>query len=168
LTHTIRGVAGNLSAKDLQRSASELEKGIKQQIPEKIDNLLETFEHFLTQVVESVKSFEYSGTEITEQVVEDVGDIKWAYSNPAALKDAIIRLEEESIPLWEIAKQRGFFDEISSFGLHVKAQGENYGLKPLEKFGDDLIAHVSCYDIENINLLLNSFPELVDKIKSLK
>jgi len=71
------------------------------------------------------------------------------------------------MPLWEKTKQRALFDEIGSFGLHVKTQGGKYRLDPLVKFGDDLLMSVSRFDIENINLLLNSFPELVDKIKLL-
>jgi predicted ATPase/signal transduction histidine kinase/CheY-like chemotaxis protein/HPt (histidine-containing phosphotransfer) domain-containing protein len=87
LTHTIRGVAGNLSARDLQRSASELEKGIKQQIPEKLDILLETFEHYLTQVVESVRSFDYTDTERTEHIFEDYGSKIYPDFASRVLKD---------------------------------------------------------------------------------
>jgi HPt (histidine-containing phosphotransfer) domain-containing protein len=87
LTHTIRGVAGNLSARDLQRSASELEKGIKQQIPEKLDILLQTFEHYLTQVLESVRSFDYTDTERTEHIFEDYGSKIYPDFASRVLKD---------------------------------------------------------------------------------
>ncbi len=167
LAHTIKGVSGNLSAKDLHAVASELEKCIKQQILEKFDSMLEVFDQALRQVLESVKCLDAPGAKGLVKKFEKEAAAEWAYESPTELKEVIRQLEKESMPLWETIKQRVIFDEIGSFGCHIKAQGEKYHLKPLEKFGDDLLMCVSNFDIENINLLLNSFPELVSKIKSL-
>jgi CheY-like chemotaxis protein len=166
LSHTIKGVSGNLSAKDLHAVASDLEKCIKQQILEKFDSLLEVFDQALRQVLESVKCLDTPRAEGMVKKFEKDTAVGWAYERPTELKEAIRQLENESMPLWETIKQRVIFGEIGSFGHHIKAQGEKYRLKPLEKFGDDLLMCISNFDIENINLLLNSFPELVGKIKS--
>jgi HPt (histidine-containing phosphotransfer) domain-containing protein len=167
LAHTIKGVSGNLSAKDLHALASELEKCIKQQIVERFDSLLEVFDQALRQVLESVKCLDAPGAEGMVKKWEKDTAAEWTYESPTELKEVIRQLEKESMPLWETIKQRVIFDEIGSFGFHIKAKGEKYRLKPLEKFGDDLLMCVSNVDIENINFLLNSFPELVSKIKSL-
>jgi len=167
LAHTIKGVSGNFSAENLRVAASELEKGIRQQIPDEIEHLLEIFDQALKQVLKSIKFLESPLSEDMHRANEKDMNIKWVHESPAFLKEVIVRLEEECMPLWEITNQRVIFDEISSFGRHIKAQGEKYNLKPLEKFGDDLIVHVNSFDIKNITLLLNSFPELVNKIKSL-
>ena len=167
LAHTIKGVSGNLSAKDLHALASELEKCIKQQIVERFDSLLEVFDQALRQVLESVKCLDAPGAEGMVKKFEKDTAAEWTYESPTELKEVIRQLEKESMPLWETIKQRVIFDEIGSFGFHIKAKGEKYRLKPLEKFGDDLLMCVSNVDIENINFLLNSFPELVSKIKSL-
>jgi HPt (histidine-containing phosphotransfer) domain-containing protein len=167
LAHTIKGVSGNLSAKDLHAVASELEKCIKQQMLEKFDSMLAVFDQALRQVLESVKCLDAPGAEGMVKKFEKDTAAGWAYESPTEFKEVIRQLEKESMPLWETIKQRMIFDEIGSFGCHIKAQGEKYRLKPLEKFGDDLFLCVSNFDIENINLLLNSFPELVNKIKSL-
>ena len=167
LAHTVKGVSGNLSAKDLYAVASELEKSIKLKIREKFNVLLEAFDQALRQVLESVTLLNTTGGEGAVKTFEKDIALEWAHESPTELKDAIWQLEKESIPLWEMTKQRLLFDEIGSFGRQIKAQGEKYRLNPLEKFGDDLLMCVSRFDIENINRLLNSFPELVGKIKSM-
>lgn len=93
--------------------------------------------------------------------------MEWIYRSPTDFKEALLQLEMESMPLWEKTKQRLIFDEISTFGRHIKAQGERYRINSLAKFGDDLLECVSSFDIVNIKLLLNFFPELIGKIKSL-
>jgi HPt (histidine-containing phosphotransfer) domain-containing protein len=167
LAHTIRGVSGNLSAKDLHAVASDLEKCIKQRILEKLDFLLEVFDQALRQVLESVKCLDTPGTKGVGKIFEKETAVVCAYEGPKELEEAIRQLEKDSLPLWDTIKGCLILDEIGSFGRHIKAQGEKYRIKSLEKFGDDLLMCVSNFDIEHINLLLNSFPELVGKIKSL-
>ncbi|HVO65037.1 MAG TPA: AAA family ATPase [Syntrophales bacterium] len=166
LAHTVKGVSGNLSANDLHAAASELEKSIRRKIMENLDNLLEDFDQALRQVLESVTRLNTPPIESTITTYEKEIAVGSVHESPAEIKEALHQLEKESMPLWEMTKQRVLFDEISSFGLHVKAQGEKYHLYTLEKFGDDLLMYVSRFDIENINRHLDSFPELVCKIKS--
>ena len=55
--HTIKGVAGNIGATELQASAADVEKTIKQGEHEKLDGLLDTFDETLKTVLNSVESF---------------------------------------------------------------------------------------------------------------
>jgi len=57
LAHTIKGVAGNIGATELQASAADVEKTIKQGEHEKLDGLLDTFDETLKTVLNSVESF---------------------------------------------------------------------------------------------------------------
>lgn len=167
LIHTIKGVAGNISAQQLRIAAIEVEQAIKQQFSDKLESLLITFDQALKQIVESVKTLEASVHEETKIPVKNDGFIEWAHEIPDNLHEVLSKIEEEDMPLWEMTKQRVIFDEISDFGHHIKNQGGKYNLKPLEQYGSELITHVSNFDIENINLLLNSFPDLIGKMKSL-
>ena len=166
LVHTVKGVAGNLSAEDLRSAASELEKSIMQQPSDMVESRLEVFDKFLRQVIESLAYLESQCPgEVTKRSGFDL-NIELPHVGSTDLKEAILQLETESMPLWEKAKQRLIFDEIYNFGRHIKAQGEKYQIKSMEKFGDNVLEHVNSFDIENIKLLLNYFPELIGKIKS--
>ena len=54
--HTLKGLAGNISAGDLQAAASEVEKAISEEVLENIDTLLGNVEKALNQVLESVRT----------------------------------------------------------------------------------------------------------------
>jgi len=167
LIHTIKGVAGNISAQQLRIAATEVEQAIKQQFLDKLDRLLVTFDQALKQIIESVNSLGASIHEETKISIKNDGVIEWAHGIPDNLHEVLSKIEDEDMPLWEMTRQRVIFDEIRDFGLHIKAQGGKYNIKPLEEFGNYLIAHVNNFDVENINLLLNSFPDLIGKLKSL-
>ncbi len=63
LSHTIKGVAGNLSAKTLHRRAMELELGIRDNNDEDIDNLLDNFEIALKEVLTSANHLKQNSEE---------------------------------------------------------------------------------------------------------
>ncbi|NVM23127.1 MAG: response regulator [Desulfobacterales bacterium] len=54
--HTLKGVAGNISAKDLHATAQELEMAIEENVPEGCDMLLDNLEKTLRQVLESLRT----------------------------------------------------------------------------------------------------------------
>lgn len=58
LAHTVKGVAGNLSAEELRLAASELEKSIMQQPRDSVDSLLEIFDRYLRQLIASLHFIE--------------------------------------------------------------------------------------------------------------
>ncbi len=58
LVHTLKGVAGSISAKDLQTAAQELEMAVKEGTLEKCEILLGNLEKALSQVLESIRAME--------------------------------------------------------------------------------------------------------------
>ena len=79
----------------------------------------------------------------------------------------IDQMENELTALWEKARRNGLFDDVENFGLQIKGMGDRYSLKVLQRFGDDLIQHVSSFDVEKMGATLDSYPELIKKIKGL-
>ena len=59
-SHTIKGLAGNCSAKDLQIAAQDLEQAIKEDQKHDYENLLNNFRSSLVQVLESISTLENS------------------------------------------------------------------------------------------------------------
>ncbi len=54
-THSLKGIAGNISAKDLHEASKELESEIRHGRKEFIFFKLDAFENALTRVLESIK-----------------------------------------------------------------------------------------------------------------
>jgi len=83
------------------------------------------------------------------------------------IPEIIEKLESDLTEIWKTAKQNGFFNEIEAFGNQIREMGETYSLAILRQYGEDLINHVSSFDIEQMNITLNNYPQLIEKIKSL-
>ncbi len=65
LSHTIKGVAGNFAANDLQKAAKNLEKGIKKEQSDKYEELINNFHNALSEVLKSAKLLEEKTKEKT-------------------------------------------------------------------------------------------------------
>jgi len=83
------------------------------------------------------------------------------------LPDVMDVLENEYMELWKSTRKNHFFDDIASFGHQIKQLGEKYSLNVLIKFGDDLSNQAGQFDVENMNITLDTFPELIEKLRSL-
>ncbi|WP_299976711.1 transporter substrate-binding domain-containing protein [Desulfobacula sp.] len=86
LAHTVKGVAGNLGAKNLQAAGAEVEAAIKNGTLDNIDSLLKTFEKSIQSIMEGLKDFV-----ATEKAGEDKGEKK--AGDIAKLKELIENLE---------------------------------------------------------------------------
>jgi hypothetical protein len=81
------------------------------------------------------------------------------------LQGVIDTLENEYMKLWELTRENLFFDDIAEFGQQMKELGEKYSLEVLKKFGNDLSSQVSHFDVENMNITLDSYPELIERLR---
>ncbi len=81
------------------------------------------------------------------------------------LPEILNDLENEYMKSWNTARQNGLFDNIENFGRQIKKIGDQYSIKNLQKFGDDLILYVNNFDVENMNTILDFYPELIARIK---
>ncbi len=77
-------------------------------------------------------------------------------------------LENDGVALWENARKNGFFNDIREFGEKLKHMGENYRIIPIQEYGDELMAYVAGFDIENMNAQLATYPQLVEQVKALQ
>jgi PAS domain S-box-containing protein len=68
LAHTVKGVAGNLGAKELQAAGADVEAAIKNNNLDNIDELLDTFEQNIKSIMNGLKDF------VTAE--ESGGDVK--------------------------------------------------------------------------------------------
>jgi signal transduction histidine kinase/FixJ family two-component response regulator len=83
------------------------------------------------------------------------------------LPSVIDILENEYMKLWESTRKSHFFDDIEAFGHQIKELGEKYSLEILKRFGDNLCNQTNSFDVENMNVTLDTYPELIKKIRSL-
>ncbi len=113
LVHTIKGVAGNISAVKLHQAAKELESGIINQISE-LDNLFATFEEAVDEVLKSIekcydlgKNHDDNECLVSEEdTTIGLEDLKPILSNLAQL------LEENSFKAGQYLKSiKGNFDQ---------------------------------------------------------
>ena len=77
----------------------------------------------------------------------------------------IDELQEKFIPKWKLVKKNHFVNEIINFGNQIENFGNNNSLNILENFGKDLVFYANSFDIENMDIVLNSFPGIIEKIK---
>ena len=87
LAHTVKGVAGNIGAKDLQAAGADVEAAIKDGNLENIDELLDTFEQNIKSIMNGLKDFvaaEKSGGDVKGE--KEPGD-------PVKLKELLDKLQ---------------------------------------------------------------------------
>ncbi len=73
LTHSIKGVSGNIGAQDLARAAGDLDSDLKEEITEKVELLIEKFIQELFHVMESLRgmNFERETEEISSEETQE-------------------------------------------------------------------------------------------------
>ena len=49
--------------------------------------------------------------------------------------------------------------------MYINQLGERYALDMLQEFGKNLLAQVSSFDVEQIRVTLESYPEIIAKVK---
>lgn len=83
------------------------------------------------------------------------------------LPGVVDTLDNEYMKLWQSTRKNLFFDDIAAFGHKMKELGEKYSLEVLKRFGDELSTQVSHFDVENMNITLDAYPELIERIRLL-
>ncbi len=112
-------------------------------------------EYSQEEFIESEPEKLYKQTEVEEISSESLKN----------LPEVIHQLENEFMKLWEMTRTNEFFDEIEAFGCQMRELGEHCSLEILQQFGENLIDQTVSFDIDNMNLTLDSYPELLEKIK---
>jgi len=85
-----------------------------------------------------------------------------------AVEIAYTQLHDKFLPKWNEIKVNKEFQMISDFAEGVSELGTNYGIDFIQKFGLCLHAYSSDFDVENIDVCLDTFPKVLEMLKSLK
>ena len=128
--------------------------------PFKKEDLIRKLSHFIKYRKEENENTE---TETPETPDPDTHKVSAEFIKK--LPELLEKLENDFNPLWESARQSGFFDDIAEFGKQINELGINYSYKILEKYGEDLNSQVSSFDIEKINTTLDAYPKIIEKLK---
>jgi len=131
------------------------------------------FDGFLTKPVQRAELFKELSRFIPYIVKEKISDNVGAnnYSplpteTVEKLPEIIERLENEFFPLCSSARESGNFADIENFANQITAFGEQYSLNTLIDLGKNLLVYVGNFDIDNIETALNSYPKLVEQIRT--
>ncbi len=120
--------------------------------PVGIDKLVEEMARFLPH--QSLEIKEDNGMQISQN--------GYKY-----LESVIETLEKKFLITWEKIKDKGDFEPIENFANELKSLIENKGIYLLEGFAKELKLSCESFDIEQIDFLMNNFPNVIKKLKKM-
>ncbi len=93
--------------------------------------------------------------------------IVWEPIDLDRLPRVIEQLENKYMRIWTETRKNHFFNEIGDFAQQMMELGEKNAIVLLKTYGEDLVAHVESFDVENMNTALKAYPKMVETIKAL-
>jgi signal transduction histidine kinase/CheY-like chemotaxis protein len=135
--------------------------------------LKEGFDGFLTKPIQKAVLFQEMARFIgyTKEQTPAAPEVDVAMAadcgKPEMLPEIIADLETRFLPQWESVKRNLFFEEIGKFANDIIILSEKCNLPALKNFGEALRAPAERFDVGQVNTVLNSFPQLVEEIKTL-
>jgi len=99
--------------------------------------------------------------------------VKYLIDEPVDLnliKDAdyqllVKRFEQELTSQWKLYKKKQPLKEIQSFALEIISLGKSYKLGFIAEYGEQLLSTIENFDIEEMRLKLDLFPNLIKQLK---
>jgi two-component system sensor histidine kinase EvgS len=137
------------------------------------ENMMELgFAEYLTKPIEKATLYQalikfIPHTNVSENIKKGK-TAKTESVNPNVLPKIVQQLENQYHRQWTTAKKNQEFDEIAAFAQQIMRLGEQSNLTILKTYGEDLSAHVGSFDVEKMNTILNSYPDMVETIKALE
>ncbi len=141
LSHTIKGVAGNFSAKELYEASLNLEKGIKQGEADHFNHLLYHFENSLNIVLESILSMRKDADEI-KNGSEDTVEVNISKITPifTELSGFLIKNNPKAETYMDLLRKMlgnsAYNDEIKELEGQINRFDFKNALKTLTKISD--------------------------------
>ena len=83
------------------------------------------------------------------------------------IQEIIDVLESDFKEQWRAFHKKQPIKDVKAFGKGLKELGIKYQLDYLSNYGDSLILHVENYDIDNIRYVINQFPVILKKLKTM-
>jgi CheY-like chemotaxis protein len=94
-------------------------------------------------------------------------EVQESRSSGGVSQEIISQLENEILEEWEEIKKDHFIHEILDFAKKIQDMGTINSINLLEEYGASLALFAESFDIENMDITLNSFPEFIEDIKKL-
>ncbi len=69
---------------------------------------------------------------------------------------------------WRSAMKTSSFGKVEEFALNLKTTGLKFNIEMLKSYSDRLVLHAKNFDIDNMNELLHSFSDIVERIKDIR
>jgi PAS domain S-box-containing protein len=108
----------------------------------------------------------YKRIEVDDEIQSSESDIILTENLKENLDEIINILEKEFLDEWKMVKKNHFVHEIIDFGTKIKDFGSKYSFDFLENYGNNLVLFAKSFDIMNMDTSLNSFPDIIEKIKT--
>ncbi|MBF0290397.1 MAG: PAS domain S-box protein [SAR324 cluster bacterium] len=96
-----------------------------------------------------------------ESDLSEIVDLEWTV--PSELME---RLENRLKKQWKEVKEYGVFDGIAAFAAQLSELGTDYQIPPLVNFGSTLKFQTDSFDIEGMNVTLDSYPDLLEQLRT--
>jgi hypothetical protein len=79
----------------------------------------------------------------------------------------IRRFENEMTNQWKLFEKKQPLREIQSFAQEIINQGKSYKIGFIQQYGEQLLATIENFDIEQMRIKLDYFPDLLKQMKKL-
>ncbi len=83
------------------------------------------------------------------------------------LPEVINTLENEYTKTWENIKEMGDFTLIANFADSLENLGDKNSIHTLSNYAKELKINCESYDIERVDFMMNSYPQLIEKLRGL-
>lgn len=83
------------------------------------------------------------------------------------LSEIVQQMKDNLLPYWSDCKQNNRINDIKNFGKQIAEFGEKHSLESITWFGENLFSQANNFDIENMTITLNEFPEIIKKLNNL-
>lgn len=124
-----------------------------------------TLAEFLPHTIEYENQSEKSGE---SQKEESYGINDMSEENKARLGECVDVLKTTFMPEWESLRDGFAFDEIELFSEKISALGKDYSFEPLCRWSEDVKRLTTQFDTENLALVMERFPDLIEMIENVK
>jgi hypothetical protein len=79
----------------------------------------------------------------------------------------IRRFENEFTDRWKLFEKKQPLREIQSFAQEIISQGKSFRIGFIQQYGEQLLSTIENFDIEQMRIKLDYFPDLLKQMKKL-
>jgi len=136
--------------------------------PEDVEKYGHLFQRYLLKPISRSRLFFELSQFLEEELehIEEGMNMELAPGDREKISGIITELEV-CLETWKIIGKSNNFNQFRSFGLKIKELGDKYSLSLLSNYGGRIIHHADMSGITATKKILNAYPALIDKLKSI-